>query len=108
MNHCNNNKCPETSETCLHPDLFQVTSRMTSTCFLWTLNYHCCVIAGAVKRTEAEKVGSYERRMSEEQNNESQKQKVPSLVGTHTDDVTEVRSADPVLIVFRFWRRERS
>lgn len=74
----------------------------------WTLNYHCCVIAGVVKHTEAEKVGSYERRMSEEQNNESQKQKVPSRVGAHTDDVTEVRSADPVLTVFRFWRRERS
>lgn len=61
-----------------------------------------------MKRTEAEKVGSYERRMSEEQNNESQKQKVPSRVGTRTDDVTEVRSTDLVLTVFRFWRRERS
>lgn len=79
----NNNKCPETSETCLHIDLFQVDSRMISNCFLWPLNYHCCVTAGVVKRTEAEKVGSYERRMSEEQNNESQKQKVPSRVGTH-------------------------
>lgn len=65
--------------------------------------------SGLVKSTEAEKVGSYERRMSEEQNNESQKQKVPGLVGTHAaDDVTEGRSADPVLTVFRFWRRERS
>lgn len=46
--------------------------------------------------------------MSEEQNNESQKQKVPGPVVIHSDDVTEVRSADPVLTVFRFWRRERS
>lgn len=53
-------------------------------------------------------MGFYERRMSEEQNNESQKQKVPGPVVTHTDDVTGVRSADPVLSVLRCWRRERS
>lgn len=33
-------------------------------------------------------MGPYERRMSEEQNNESQKQKVPAPVGTPTDEVT--------------------
>lgn len=32
----------------------------------------------------------------------------PGPVVIHSDDVTEVRSADPVLTVFRFWRRERS
>lgn len=42
-------------------------------------------------------MGSYEGRMSEEQNNESQKQKVPAPVVSLTDDVTGPRSADPVL-----------
>lgn len=65
-------------------------------------------VAGLAKSTEGEQVGPCLRRMSEEQNNQSQKQKVPGPAETHAHGVSEGRSADPGLAVSRFWRRERS